>query len=326
MSVASNSSTPPPAHTPLTAATMGLVYGSLLSSARPIIRAISSRADRSPLMSAPALNARSPAPVSTMQRHGPRSSSSQSRTRSAIMARVIAFMRAWLSIVSRTTWPWVSTRISMRLPRARLDHELAVSLAIGQSADRLHAALEREAIADQRAELALAVPAQQLVDRDLELVRRVPAEVAQRGAERGAVLHQQAVGGDLLHATHEPDQENATTPPERGERGVEQVAADGIEAHVGAPVVGQRHHALGQLLGGVVDDLIGATLARHRKLLGGAGTGDHPGAHGLADLHRGEPDTAGRAQHQQRLAGLEPPLPADRHVARNVGNGKRAGF
>ena len=49
-------------------------------------------------------------------------------------------------------------------------------------------------------------------------------------------------------------------------------------------------------------------------------------AHRLADLHRGEADAAGRAEHQQRLAGLEPSLPADRHVARDVGDGKCAGL
>src|SRR4029453_5083374 len=182
-------------------------------------------------MSAPAVKARAPAPVSTMHRQGPRSSSSHSRTSSAIIARDMAFMRAWLSIVRTTTWPCSSTRISIALGCARPHHELAVGFAVGQPADRLDAALERQAVTDQRPQLALAMPLQQLVDRDLQLVRRVPAEVAQRGAERGAMLDQQAVGRDLLTTPPEAHQENAPAPPERGECGVEQVAADGIEAH-----------------------------------------------------------------------------------------------
>src|SRR4030095_16921118 len=131
-------------------------------------------------MSAPAVKARAPAPGSTMHRQGPRSSSSHSRTSSAIIARDMAFMRAWLSIVRTTTWPCSSTRISMALSGARPHHELAVGLAVGQPADRLDAALERQAVADQRPQLALAIPLQQLLDPDLPLV---PAR-ARGGAAR----------------------------------------------------------------------------------------------------------------------------------------------
>src|SRR5688572_7767776 len=41
---------------------------------------------------------------------------------------------------------------------------------------------------------------------------------------------------------------------------------------------------------------------------------------------RGEPDAARGAEHQQRLAGLEPSLPLDRDVARDVSDGERAGL
>src|SRR2546425_223188 len=95
-----------------------------------------------------------------------------------------------------------------------------------------------------RPQLASAVPGEQLLDRARQLVGGVPAEVAQRRAERGAVLDQQPVGRDLLDAAHEADQQDAPAPAKRGERGVEERAADGIEADVGALVLRERHHAL----------------------------------------------------------------------------------
>src|SRR5215510_10181518 len=69
MSVDSRSSTPPPAQSPLTAAMMGFEYGFVFRRARSTIRAVCSGAERSSPISAPAQNARSPAPVIIMQRH-----------------------------------------------------------------------------------------------------------------------------------------------------------------------------------------------------------------------------------------------------------------
>ncbi len=277
-------------------------------------------------MSAPTLKARSPAPVSTMQRQSSRSSSSHSRPSSASIARVMALRRGWLSMVTTTTCgPCRARRISISGDSVTHD-DLAVRLAVGEEADGLHAPLERQAMADAGAQLALRVPAHQLVDGAPQLVRRVPAEVAQRRAERGAVLHEQPVGRDLRHAGHEADEEDAAAPAERRQRGVEEIAADGIEAHVGALVVRQRHHALGELLGRVVDEVVRAALAGDRELLGRARGRDHARAHRLADLDGGEPDAAGRAEHQQRLAGLEAALPAERDVARDVRDRKRARF
>src|SRR5712691_3249725 len=253
MSVESRSSTPPPTQSPLTAATIGFVYASCFSSAWPTTRAVSGEALRSPLMSAPAQKARAPAPVSTMARQLPRSSSSQIRPRSAIIARDIALSRGWLSMVTTITCgPCDSTRISTGSAPER-DDDLAEGSAIGQEANRLHRPLERQPVAHVGFELARRVPADQGLHGGAELVRCVEAIVAQRAAEGGAVLDQQSVRGDLLHATHEADQEHAPAPAERGQRGVGQLAADRIEADVGAPVPGERHHALGEILGCIVD-------------------------------------------------------------------------
>src|SRR5258705_8375794 len=91
-----------------------------------------------------------------------------------------------------------STRISMSAgPQSRHDHDLAVRFTVGQQPDRLHAPLQGEALRDARLEGAGMVPREQLSDRLLELVRRVPAIVAQRAPERGAILHQKTVGGNV---------------------------------------------------------------------------------------------------------------------------------
>src|SRR5262249_4523424 len=153
------------------------------------------------------------------------------------------------------------------------DDDLAVCLAIRQQPDRLDGSVERQTLADERPELALAIPTQELLDRLPQLVRRMPAEIAERRAERRAMLDEQSIGGNLLHAADEADEQDAAAPSERRERRVEEWAADGIEAHVGALAVGQREHALDEVLGRIVDGLVGATLARHGELVGGARAG-----------------------------------------------------
>ena len=60
--------------------------------------------------------------------------------------------------------------------------DLAVRLAVGQQADPLNRAFQRQAVGDAGPELAFAMPAQQLRDRAFELARCVPAEIAQRRA------------------------------------------------------------------------------------------------------------------------------------------------
>ncbi|MNE49450.1 hypothetical protein D3C80_1439690 [compost metagenome] len=55
----------------------------------------------------------------------------------------------------------------------------------------------------------------------------------------------------------------------------------------------------------VVDQLIGASGLGDSEFFGAAGSSDHPCAHGLADFHCRQSDTARRTQHQQGFAGLE---------------------
>src|SRR5437867_312363 len=123
---------------------MGLEYTSCFKRAWLTTRAASGAAERSPLMSAPAQKARSPAPVRTTQRHGPRSSSSQSRARSVIICRDIALSLTWLSMVTITTCgPCSRTRISISVgPQPGDDDDLSVRASIGQQPDGLDALLE----------------------------------------------------------------------------------------------------------------------------------------------------------------------------------------
>src|SRR3989442_12498768 len=206
MSVDSSSPTPPPTQSPLAAATIGFENTWCFSRAWLTTPAVSGAAERSPLMSAPALNARSPAPVRTTQRQLPRSSSPHSRARSAIICRDIALRRDWLAMVTITTWrPWSRARISISVrPEPRDDDDLSVGPAIRQEPDRLDALLEGQPVRDARPEPARLVPGEELVDRPVELVGRVPAEVTERAPQRGAVLDPEPARRDLLDATHEP--------------------------------------------------------------------------------------------------------------------------
>ena len=188
------------------------------------------------------------------------------------------------------------------------------------------ALLERQAVGDKWLDLPSPYHRSSSSTERRSLSGACRAVVPERAAERRAVLDQEPVGRNLLHASDESHEEQAPAPAERGQRGIRQLAPDGIEADVGAFVTRQRHHSVRELLRGVVDEVIGAVLAGHGQLLRGAGARDHARAHRLADLDGGEADAARRSQHEQRLAGLEASLPAEGHVARDVRDGKGTGF
>src|SRR5215510_15547784 len=115
----------------------------------------------------------------------------------------------------------------------RDDHDLAKGLAFGQQPDRFDAALEGESVSNAWLEPAASMPRKQYLHRLLELIGRVVPEVAQRAAERGAVLHEQPVRWNLLDPTHEADKEHPPTPSEAGECVIGQLSADRVEANVG---------------------------------------------------------------------------------------------
>src|SRR5690606_7169626 len=96
------------------------------------------------------------------------------------------------------------------------DH-LAGRASFGERPDRVRRMLKGKGRRYQRPELARQVPLDELVHGFPQLVGSMEPEEAQRRAEGGAVLHEQAVGGDLGDAADEADQQDAPAPAERGE-------------------------------------------------------------------------------------------------------------
>jgi uncharacterized protein (DUF3084 family) len=111
------------------------------------------------------------------------------------------------------------------ITRLQFDHHLAVRPAFGQQADRLDALLQRQAMGYARPELALAVPAEQLVHRARRL-SGAPAEIAQR-EPRAARCLTSTCRRDLRHAADEADQQDAAAPAETRQGWVEQRATTG---------------------------------------------------------------------------------------------------
>ena len=103
---------------------------------------------------------------------------------------------------------------------------------------------------------------------------------------------------------------------------IEDIAADRVVDHIRAAPVGQRLDPLAKVFRAVVDQVVGTVLLRVRELLVAACGRDHGCAQALADLHRREPDTAGGAQHQQRLALGQRRAPDERVVAGAIDHGK----
>ena len=67
----------------------------------------------------------------------------------------------------------------------------------------------------------------------------------------------------------------------------------------------ERFERRAQIVLAVVHRLVGAVLAREGELVVGRRAGDHARAHQLAELDRGKAGAARRAEHGQRLAGLQ---------------------
>src|SRR6266511_6215072 len=113
---------------------------------------------------------------------------------------------------------------------------------------------------DARLQTVLRVLFEQLRDSPLERVRSMPPKIAERRTEGRAMFYEQPVRRDALGPAHEPYKKDASAPAERGQRRVEETAADGIETHVGTRTVRERHDALRELLRDVVDGRVRAAL------------------------------------------------------------------
>ena len=86
---------------------------------------------------------------------------------------------------------------------------------------------------------------------------------------------------------------------------VERVTADRVVNDIGTFAAGQRAHAVANALLSIIDQLVCPARARHCQFFRTASRGDDPRTHYLADLDRGQPDPAGSAEYQKRLARLQ---------------------
>ena len=193
---------------------------------------------------------------------------------------------------------------------------------------------QREAAGDVRLDLAGGVHRQQFGDA-LLVPRRVLGDPGSpEHADDVATLQQRQVQRDLRDvAGGEPDHQILALPGDGAQRGFRVVAADTVIDHVGAGRAAGRLELFGKLLlavaveGAAAIDHPGVGAVGEAKvdLLLAGGGGDDPRAHLLAELDGGKADAAGRAQHQQRLAGLQIRPVLQRVVAGAVGHDEGRG-
>src|SRR5438876_7040826 len=85
------------------------------------------------------------------------------------------------------------------------------------------------------------------------------------------ILDQDHVGRDLGNISRrEADNEDATFPADTAQTLLECFAADGVEDDVDTPAVRQCAHPIAQIIGSVVDGLLGAVPSGNSELLGTA--------------------------------------------------------
>jgi len=88
---------------------------------------------------------------------------------------------------------------------------------------------------------------------------------------------------------------------------------------------GQLAHSVADALAAVIDELVSAARLRDRELVGAARRGDDARAERLADLDRGQADSTGRPQHQERFPRLQMAAMGQPKMRGAVGHRKRRG-
>ena len=118
-----------------------------------------------------------------------------------------------------------------------------------------------------------------------------------------------------LEAGRGAARDDAPAAGSRDDAAREHVAADVIDDHVGAPLVGEALHLGDEVLRRVVDDVVGAELARPLHLRVGSRRGDDARPVELGDLDGGARHAAACGLHEDRLPGTHAPL-RDDHLPR----------
>src|SRR5260221_6470213 len=147
----------------------------------------------------------------------------------------------------------------------------------------------------------------------LNQIRPLLAIGTEKESQRVDMLHQQDIGGNLRQlAAGKADQQDPGTPSDTAQGRLETGTPDGIVNDIdpgSAKVGGDRLDPFTDILGFVIDQVIGTMLSGGSQLFGSAGRGDHRGAQRLANLKRRQADTAGGTMNQQQFAGLQLGLP-----------------
>ncbi|MNJ53209.1 hypothetical protein D3C77_485890 [compost metagenome] len=139
--------------------------------------------------------------------------------------------------------------------------------------------------------------------------------------EHRRTLEQRQVHRQLGDASAgKPDHQQPAIPGDTAHRLVKQVATHRVVDHIGAIAAGQAFDLVLEAGFAVVDQLVGTGSLGHGQLLGTAGCGNHPRAHGFANFHRRQADTAGSTEHQQGFPGLELAALAERMHRGAVGH------
>ena len=150
------------------------------------------------------------------------------------------------------------------------------------------------------------MPGEQLLEVGRVVLRLALGERAPEHPEHRRALEQAEVDRQFRDASAgKTHHQQAAVPGDAANGLVEQVAADRVVDHVHTLAAGQALHFVLQAGFAVVDQLIGTCGLGHGQFLCAAGGGDHLGAHGLADFHRGQTDAAGGAEDQQGFARLQ---------------------
>ena len=166
-------------------------------------------------------------------------------------------------------------------------------------------------------------PLRQFLDARFAERRIFSHRLAGADAEHAGALDQQQIGAGKPDAAGKADHQQPRAPGDAAHAVLENLAADGIEHHVGAAPVGDALDGVAERLAAVEHEMIGSFCFGDRELFFRRGRGNHGRAEQLSDLDRGKPNAAAGAVHQQHFAGLELPAIDQRVIRRAVRREKR---
>ena len=172
--------------------------------------------------------------------------------------------------------------------------------------DRLGRAFKRVTGVNMRFQAPICNPGQNLRHVGAMAGRIAPRRLAPEHADDCTTFEQGEIERDFRDGTRrKADDEKAPAPGHGAQCRLGVVAADAVVDHVDAAAVGQVAQALLEVLGGVVEDGIGAVLLADGELVVRGRGGDDARAHQLGELHGGKAGAARGAEDGDGLALLQ---------------------